>query len=85
MFKLTDAQSQQINNSAYTHDYEAEAVAIYESTGNDGIDVFTERFESETDIAQRADSEDIGGLIVYYSGRELLAFYDYERFVGTVF
>jgi len=47
--------------------------------------VFTERFERETDIAQRADSEDIGGLIVYYSGRELLAFYDYERFVGTVF
>ena len=85
MFKLTNAQSQQINNSVYTHDYEAEAVAIYESTGDDGIDVFTERFERETDIAQRADSEDIGGLIVYYKGKQLLAFYDYERFVGTVF
>jgi hypothetical protein len=85
MFKLTHAQSEQINSSVYTHDYEAEAVAVYESTGADGTDAFTDRFEQETGIAQRADSTDIGGLIVYYRGRELLAFYDYERFVGTVF
>lgn len=85
MFRLTSAQSEQINSAVYTHDYAAEAVSQYKSTGDDGTDVFTERFELETRILQRADSTDIGGLILYYRERELLAFYDYERFVGAVF
>ena len=85
MFTLTNAQSNLINNSAYTHNYEDEAVAIYESTGDDGIDSFTNRFESETGVLMRSEAHDIGGLIVYMDGKELVAFYDYERFVGTVY
>lgn len=29
--------------------------------------------------------EDLGGITVYFSNKELVAFYDYERFVGHVF
>jgi hypothetical protein len=29
--------------------------------------------------------EDLGGITVYFKGTELVAFYDYERFVGHVF
>jgi hypothetical protein len=28
---------------------------------------------------------DLGGLIVYFNNDKLVAFYDYERLVGTVF
>lgn len=30
-------------------------------------------------------SNDLGGLTVYFKGNDLVAFYDYERFVGHVF
>jgi hypothetical protein len=30
-------------------------------------------------------SEDLGGITVYFKGQQLVAFYDYERFVGHVF
>jgi outer membrane protein assembly factor BamB len=85
MFKLTPAQSNLINNSAYTHDYEAEADALYAASGADGTDVFTEQFERETGVLRSSQAQDLGGLIVYINGQELVAFYDYERFVGRVF
>lgn len=83
MFTLTDAQSSQINSAQYTHDWEVEAVASYEATGDDLMDELTDRFEREfTDYDL---SKDLGGITVYFKGRELVAFYDYEQFKGSVF
>lgn len=83
MFNLTDAQSAQINSAEYTHDFEAEALASYEATGNDLMEELEERFENEfTDYTAR---EDLGGLTVYLKDNKLVAFYDYEQFKGAVF
>lgn len=83
MFTLTDAQNNAINNANYTHDYEAEALASYESSGDDMMEELEERFELEfTNYNQR---EDLGGLTVYLKDNVLVAFYDYEQFKGTVF
>jgi hypothetical protein len=83
MFTLTDAQSTAINTANYTHNYEAEALASYEATGDDMMDELEERFESEfTNYEQR---EDLGGITVYFKGKTLVAFYDYEQFKGAVF
>lgn len=80
MLVLTDKQSEQINNAKYTHNYEAEALCF--NTYEDINDIFTERFETETGFTKGSD---LGGLIVYFKDNVLVAFYDYERFVGTVF
>lgn len=83
MLTLTTAQSNAINNANYTHDYESEALASYEDTGDDMMEELEERFESQfTDYDQR---EDLGGLTVYFKNNELVAFYDYEQFKGAVF
>ena len=80
---LTDAQSLQINSVAqYSHDYEAEALASFEATGDDLMEELQERFES---LIAYETTEDLGGLSVYFNGNTLVAFYDYERFVGNVF
>ena len=81
---LTDAEETLINNASYTHDYEAEAHKIFEDTGDDSIDKYVERFEAEMHT-KYTYSEDLGGLIIYRNDDELVAFYDYERYVGTVF
>lgn len=83
MFTLTDAQSQAINSANYTHDYEAEALASYEASGDDMMEELEERFEQEfTNYTQR---EDLGGITVYLKDNVLVAFYDYEQFKGAVF
>ena len=83
MFTLTDAQSNAINNANYTHDYEAEALASYEASGDDMMEELEERFEQEfTNYDVR---EDLGGITVYLKDNVLLAFYDYEQFKGAVF
>ena len=84
---LTNAQSLQINEtSVYTLDYEAEALASYEATGDDLMDQLEDRADCEilreTGFTSR---EDLGGLTVYFKGDKLVAFYDYEQFRGTVF
>ena len=79
---LTSAQSTQINNAAYTHNYESEAIASFEATGDDLMEALQERFEG---IISYDNSEDLGGLSVYFKSNTLVAFYDYERFVGAVF
>ena len=83
---LTDAEETLINNASYTHDYETEALAIYEDE-DDVEDKYIAIFEA--DLAKlnivHTYNEDLGGLILYRNGAELVAFYDYERFVGTVF
>ena len=84
---LTDAQSAQINATThYTLDYEAEALASYESTGDDLMDQLEDRADCEIlrETAYTA-REDLGGLTVYFKNERLVAFYDYEQFRGTVF
>jgi hypothetical protein len=83
MFRLTLADSAQINSAEYTHDWEAEALASFDSTGNDLMEELEARFEAEfTDYDLR---EDLGGLTVYFKAGRLVAFYDYEQFKGSVF
>lgn len=84
---LTDAQSAQINAvTHYTLDYEAEALASYESTGDDLMDQLEDRADCEI-LRETAYTlrEDLGGLTVYFKNERLVAFYDYEQFRGTVF
>lgn len=68
---LTHAQSAQINSAIYTHEYVA-------PNGED----YTAEFESDTGFENGLD---IGGLIVYLRGDELMAFFDYEQSAGCVF
>jgi hypothetical protein len=88
MQTLTAAQSKQINNSTYTHNYSKAAVAEWETTNVDVCSKYTQLFTQQTNVLAAATAHDIGGLIVYYSNanaKQLVAFYDYENFVGTVF
>ena len=86
MFTLTNAQSAQINAAEYTINYEEEALASFETTGDDLMEELEERADAvileETQYTAR---EDLGGLTVYFKGDQLVAFYDYEQFVGSVF
>ena len=84
---LTQAQSQQINATVnYKFNYEEEALASYESTGDDLMEVLEERAEAEIlEETQYTAREDLGGITVYFKGNTLVAFYDYEQFKGTVF
>ena len=68
---LTSAQSQQINSAIYTHEYDQETAQDY-----------TEQFEADTGFERGTD---IGGIVVYMRGTELLAFFDYEQSAGAVF
>jgi hypothetical protein len=68
---LTSAQSQQINSAISTHEYDQETAQDY-----------TEQFEQDTGFE---DGVDIGGIVVYMRGSELLAFFDYEQSAGSVF
>jgi hypothetical protein len=84
---LTDAQSEQINNTeVYTLDYEAEALQSFNSTGNDLMDELEVRATNVILEQTGWDArEDLGGLTAYFKGNTLVAFYDYEQFRGTVF
>lgn len=84
---LTNAQSAQINATVnYLYNYEEEALASYESTGEDLMEELEARAET---LIQEATAytarEDLGGITVYFKGTTLVAFYDYEQFKGTVF
>lgn len=84
---LTDAQSEQINNTeVYTLDYEAEALQSYDDTGNDLMDELEVR-ATNVILEQTAwdAREDLGGITAYFRDNTLVAFYDYEQFRGTVF
>ena len=86
MFTLSDAQSAQINSADYTINYEAEALASFEESGDDLMEVLEER--ADAFIAEATGftaREDLGGLTVYLKGDSLVAFYDYEQFKGSVF
>lgn len=74
-----DEESNLINNAAYTHDYEEEALASF-AAGNDIMDELTERFEASIAYDEAVD---VGGICKYYTNGALTAFYDYENFVGS--
>ena len=82
---LTYAQEQQINSvNKYTHNYEAEAVESFDATGDDKMEELQAQFEA--DIAGvYNNNDDMGGIVAYFKDTELVAFYDYENFKGTVF
>ena len=77
---LTATQSKLINTAKHTHDYEAEALASYAASGDDMMEALQERFEACIDYD---DSDDLGGLCVYFREGVLVAFYDYEQFHGS--
>lgn len=68
---LDHVHVEQINSAIYTHEYDAESQ----------VDT-TVQFEADTGFERGSD---IGGIVVYMRGSELLAFYDYENAAGTVF
>ena len=77
MRTLTEAESELINNSVHTVDYTDLGEEIDE-------EYCEEQFEDH--IAGKYDEqEDLGGLTVYFKDDKLVAFYDYEQFVGTIF
>ena len=77
---LTEAQSAQINATTnYLYNYETEA----EDTDEDILEARAEALIQEA-TAYTA-REDLGGITVYFKGKTLVAFYDYEQFRGTVF
>lgn len=83
MFTLTNSQSAQINSAEYTHDFEDEALASYDATGDDMMEELEQRFENE--LTNYDAREDLGGITVYFKDKQLVAFYDYEQFKGAVF
>jgi hypothetical protein len=77
MRTLTEAESELINNSEYTVDYSDLADEIDEEELEERFDVI---------VAGKYDErDDLGGLTVYFKDDKLVAFYDYEQFVGTIF
>jgi hypothetical protein len=81
---LTAKQSNLINNSKYTHNY----MSQYDKDQHgdaDHAEYYTEQFEAETNVLQRSTANDVGGLIIYMKGQQLVAYYDYENLGGCVF
>ena len=85
---VTDLHDDMINSVApnYSINYEAEALASFEASGDDLMEMLETRamdFIAETTGADVR--EDLGGLTVFFRGSTLVAFYDYEQFKGHVF
>ena len=80
MRTLTEAESGLINNSEYTVDYSDLVEEVTE-------EVLEEHFEDLVydKYYNNYTRDDLGGLTVYFKDDILVAFYDYERFVGTIF
>jgi hypothetical protein len=72
-----------INDTEATVDYSEQAEAEFDAGESNGIEKYTEIFESEC-INDEVDAEDIGGLIVYSKKGKLHSVYDYENFCGWV-
>ena len=82
--QLTAKQSNLINKSAYTHNY----IKQYNKDQHgdaDHAEYYTAQFEADTDVLARSTANDVGGLIIYMNGKQLVAYYDYENLGGTVF
>lgn len=81
---LTAKQSNLINKSAYTHNYMSQYDKDVHGDA-DHADYYTAQFEAETGVLARSTANDVGGLIIYMQGKQLVAYYDYENLGGTVF
>ena len=82
--QLTNKQSALINNSKYTHNY----IKQYNKDVHgdaDHAEYYTEQFEADTQVLKRSTANDVGGLIIYMQGKQLVAYYDYENLGGCVF
>ena len=85
---VTDLHSEMINSVApnYNINYEAEALDSYNVTGDDLMEALEARAESVIATATSyTESDDLGGITVYFKNNTLVAFYDYEQFKGHVF
>lgn len=82
--QLTTKQSNLINNSKYTHNYIKQYKADTHGDA-DAQEYYTEQFEQQTLVLERSTANDVGGIIIYMQGTELVAYYDYENLGGTVF
>jgi len=85
---FTDLHDDMINSVApnYSIDYEAEARASFEATGDDLMEMLETRAEDFIAETTGADvREDLGGITAFFRGSTLVAFYDYEQFKGHVF
>jgi len=83
MFFINDAGAEV--HSELTHDYSAAAEALIDEGADwgDVADKFTERFKAS--ISDLHDSEeDVGAVMQYFKNGELVAYFDYENFWGTV-
>ena len=80
MRTLTETESELINNSEYTVDYSELIKEVNE-------EVLEEHFEDLVydKYNKYYTRDDLGGLTVYFKDDKLVAFYDYEKFVGTIF
>lgn len=74
-----------INNTEATHIYSDAAVAEYNATGDNVCNKYTNIFEQSI-LQHYTYSDDVGGIIFYYNANcNLIAYYDYENFLGTLF
>lgn len=77
MRTLTNAESALINNTEYTVDWSE----LSDTTSEERLE---EMFEAL--VHDKYDEcDDLGGLTVFFKDDKLVAFYDYEQFVGTIF
>jgi hypothetical protein len=77
MRTLTDAESALINNTEYTVDWSE----LSETTDEARLEVMFEALVHD----KYNECNDLGGLTVFFKDDKLVAFYDYEQFVGTIF
>ena len=77
MRTLTEAESTLINTTEYTVDWSD----LSETTSEERLEVMFEALVN----GKYDECDDLGGLTVFFKNDKLVAFYDYEQFVGTLF
>ena len=84
MRRLTDIEENLINTREYSVDWNEEFDEAYNRTRKP--ELISEELEMRFDDSVNYDIvEDLGGVNVYFKEDKLIAFYDYEQFVGTYF
>jgi hypothetical protein len=84
MRQLTDTEEKMINTTAYSVDWNEEFDEAYNRTQRP--ELIEQELEMRFDDSVEYDTvEDLGGINVYFKDNKLIAFYDYEQFVGTYF
>lgn len=84
MRRLTDIEENLINTREYSVDWNEEFDEAYNRSSRP--DLIEQELEMRFDDSVNYDIvEDLGGVNVYFKEDKLIAFYDYEQFVGTYF